>query len=283
MRSLRSSSPQPDLGHRAGYPLGGGPKSLGQVPGRASWRLLAALVVVAGSCTFGSASPPAPKPGPTYFSGVYVALGASETAGIGTQDLPREAFPERLLQLLGPGVTLYNFGMARETTQAALKDELPQALALHPALATVWFNVDDLIAGVSVEDYSARLDQLVGGLRRAGVRVLLANTPQLEHLPAYAACRPNPPPGSVQCPLGSVVLPPPDEVVADEQAYNAAIATVAAREGATLVDLYAAGDVPDQHPGYVGRDGFHPSAEGASAIATTFAAALGIPVPSPSP
>ncbi|TMC01696.1 MAG: SGNH/GDSL hydrolase family protein, partial [Chloroflexi bacterium] len=73
------------------------------------------------------------------------------------------------------------------------------------------------------------------------------------------------------------------QVVAEEQAYNAAIAAVVAREGATLVDLYAAGDVPDQHPGYVSRDGFHPSAEGAAAIAATFAAALGIPPPSPTP
>jgi acyl-CoA thioesterase-1 len=173
-------------------------------------------------------------------------------------------------------VTLINFGIPRETTQAALQDELPPALAVHPALATVWLNVDDLIAGVPVADYESRLDQLVGALRRAGTRVLVANTPQLEHLPAYAACRPNPPPGSVQCPLGSVVLPPPDQVVADEQAYNAAIAAVAAREGATVVDLYAAGDVPDQHPGYVSRDGFHPSAHGAAAIAGTFAAALGV-------
>jgi lysophospholipase L1-like esterase len=241
------------------------------------------VVVLAGSCTFGSAPKPAAKPSPKTYSGVYVALGASETAGIGTQDSPREAFPERLLQLIGPGVTLYNFGIARETTQAALKDELPPALALHPALATVWFNVDDLVAGVPVDDFASRLDQIVGGLRRAGVYVMVANTPQLEHLPAYAACRPNPPPGSVQCPLGPVVLPPPDQVVTEEQAYNAAIAAVAAREDARLVDLYAAGDVPDEHPGYVSRDGFHPSAEGASAIATTFATAVGVPLPSPSP
>lgn len=246
-------------------------------------RALALLALVAGACTPGAAQHAAAKPSPTSYSGVYVAIGASETAGIGTDDSPREAFPERLLQLVGPGVTLYNFGIPRETTQAALRDEVPPALAVHPALATVWLNVDDLIAGVPVDDYESRLDQIVGPLRRAGAHVLVANTPQLEHLPAYAACRPNPPPGSVQCPLGSVVLPPPDQVVADEHAYNAAIAGVAAREGATLVDLYAAGDVPDQHPGYVSRDGFHPSAEGASAIAATFAQALGIPRPSPSP
>ena len=246
-------------------------------------RLLVLVVLVAGACVPGSAQRPAPKTSPPLTFGVYAAIGASETVGIGTQDPPREAFPERLFQLLGPGTVLYNFGIARETTQAAVRDELQPALAVHPALATVWLNVDDLIAGVSLDDYESRLDAIVGALHRAGARVLVANTPQLEHLPAYAACRPNPPPGSVQCPLGSVVLPPADQVVADETAYNAAIAAVAAREGATLVDLYAAGDVPDQHPGYVSRDGFHPSAEGASAIAVTFAAALGIRLPSPSP
>jgi lysophospholipase L1-like esterase len=244
---------------------------------------LVLAVLLAGACMPGAAQPPPVRPSTYSFTGVYASLGASETTGIGTQDPPREAFPERLFQLLGPGTVLYNFGLARETTQAALKDELPPALAVHPALATVWFNVDDLIAGVSVDDYQARLDQIVGALRRAGARVLVANTPQLERLPAYAACRPYPPPGSVPCPLGSVVLPPPDQVVVDEQAYNAAIATVVAREGATLVDLYGAGDVPDQHPGYVSRDGFHPSAEGATAIAQTFATALGVPLPSPSP
>jgi acyl-CoA thioesterase I len=246
-------------------------------------RLVALALLAAAACSTGGAARSTPKASTFVLPGVYAAIGASETAGIGTQDPPREAFPERLLQLMGPGVTLYNFGIARETTEAALTDELPAALAVHPALATVWLNVDDLIATVPVADYEAHLDQIVGALRRAGARVLVANTPQLEHLPAYAACRPNPPPGSVQCPLGSVVLPPPDQVVAEEQAYNAAIASVAAREGATLVDLYAAGDVPDQHPGYVSRDGFHPSAEGALAIAQTFATVLGVPSPSPSP
>lgn len=240
---------------------------------------LAALLLAAGACQLGGSQRPAAKPSTPPVTGVYAAIGASETAGIGTDDSPREAFPERLLQLLGPGAVLYNFGIPRETTQAALQDELPPALAAHPVLATVWLNVDDLISSVPVDVYESRLDQVVGALRRVGARVLVANTPQLEHLPAYAACRPNPPPGSVKCPLGSVVLPPPDRVVADEQAYNAAIAAVAAREGATLVDLYAAGDVPDQHPGYVSADGFHPSAEGAAAIAATFGAALGVTPP----
>jgi lysophospholipase L1-like esterase len=245
---------------------------------------LAAAVTAAAvlsACSTGAANAPVASPPVHIGPQVYAAIGASESVGVGTDDPPRQSFPERLFQILGPGSVLYNFGIPSETVQKALTDELPPALAVHPTLATVWFNVDDLIASVPVADYEARLDQLVGALRHAGVRVLVANTPQLEHLPAYNACRPNPPPSSIKCPLPSANLPPPDQVEAEVQAYNAAVAAVASREGATLVDLNTAGDVPDQHPGYVSRDGFHPSAEGAQAIADQFAQALGIPLPSP--
>jgi lysophospholipase L1-like esterase len=244
--------------------------------------LAAAALLALAAC-----SPPAPAAAPTARPAapaaspgggqiVYAALGASETAGIGTADPLRESFPQQLYARLGPSAVLYSFGQPGETTEAALRDELPGALAVHPTLATVWFNVDDLVAGVTVADYEARLDQLVGGQRRAGVqKVLVANTPHLDHLPAYAACRPDPPPGSPVCPLGALTLPPPDQIDALTQAYNAAVTRVVQREGATLVDLYASGEVPDQHPEYVSADGFHPSARGAAAIAATFAAAIG--------
>jgi len=241
----------------------------------------ALLLAVGAACSAGPGAPassgpsfPSPSPRQLLPAAVYAALGASETVGVGTRDPARDAFPQQLFQMLGAGSVLYNFGIPGETTQAALRDELPQALAVRPTLATVWFNVDDLVAGVPAADYESRLDQVVGGLRRAGVaRVLVANTPQLDHLPAYSACRPSPPPGSPACPLGSARLPPPDQADSLVLAYNAAAARVAARWGARLVDLYAAGEVPDLHPEYVSGDGFHPSTAGAAAIAATFAAA----------
>jgi acyl-CoA thioesterase-1 len=242
--------------------------------------LLAAMFLaampLAAACTSGAQTAGPARPSPPSPPTVYTAIGASETVGIGTEDPARESFPQQLFHRLGESAVLYNFGLPGETTEAALRDELPPALVVRPTLATVWFNVDDLVAGVSAADYEQRLDELVRSLRGAGARVLLANTPQVDHLPAYNACRPDPPPG-VRCPLGAVTLPPPDQVGALVQAYNQAIARVAAREGATLVDLYAAGEVPDLHPEYVGRDGFHPSAAGAAAIAATFATALGLP------
>ena len=238
-------------------------------------QLLAAVAVALSACATGAQDATPENRTTNGPAVVYVAIGASETAGVGTRDPLRDAFPQQLFQRLDQSALMYSFGLPGETTEGALRDELPGALAVRPTLATVWLNVDDLAAGVPVVDYEAQLDQIVGGLRGAGARVLIANTPHLDRLPAYSACRPNPPPGSPKCPLGSVALPPPDEVDGQVQAYNAAIARVAERNGATVVDLYAAGQVAVQHPEYVSSDGFHPSTAGAAAIAQTFAAALG--------
>ena len=235
---------------------------------------MAGLATAITACSSTSQHATAATQVPSIPPVVYVALGASETVGVGTRDPVRDAFPQQLFQHLGQTAVMFNFGLPGETTAGAVKDELPGALAVRPTLATVWFNVNDLVAGVASDDYEARLDEIVAGLRGAGARVLLANTPHLDRLPAFLACEPNPPAGSVKCPLSSLTLAP-GLVDAKVQAYNAAVAQVAQRNGATLVDLYAAGEVADLHPEYVSGDGLHPSAEGAAAIAAAFAQALG--------
>ena len=58
----------------------------------------------------------------------YVAMGASETAGVGTDHPERDSFPQQLLARLGRGAVLYDLGIPGETTSAALTDELPAAL-----------------------------------------------------------------------------------------------------------------------------------------------------------
>jgi acyl-CoA thioesterase I len=238
--------------------------------------LLLAAMLLAAACSQGSRSSVRATVRPSPPPVVYVALGASETAGIGTADPARQSFPQVLYQSLPRSAVLYNLGLPGETTAAAIQDELPAAVSGRPSLATVWFNVDDMAAGVSAADYEARLDRIVGGLREAGTaRVLIANTPRLDLLPVYLACRPNPPAGAVKCPLGGdVVLPPPNELSALVDAYNAAITRVAQRHGATVVDLAAQEATIAQHPEYVSSDGLHPSTQGAAAIAGAFADAM---------
>ena len=248
-------------------------------------RPLVALVSVVGlalaGCGAGQATalPHTPAAGAALPSagqaGVYVALGASETIGIGAAHPNQEAWPQVFYRTALPrAFVFYDLGIPAETTAEATARELPIALSLHPTLATVWFNFDDLVAGVSVVDYEQRIGNLLHQLRAGGrTHVLIANTPVLDKLPAYAACGTAPPPGSPRCPLIGQMLPAPLELDGLVDAYNAAVVRVAAREGATLVDLHAQGEVPVDHPDFVSADGFHPSTAGHAAIAAAFASA----------
>ena len=235
---------------------------------RALWvALLGALLVAA--CSSGSSPAVRPSAGANSSPAplTYVAMGASETAGVGTAQPERDSFPQHLLARLGRGAVLYDVGIPGETTAAALSDELPAALADRPDLVTVFFNVDDLVAGVSAQDFEARLGQIVGSLRAGGhTRVLVANTPPIDRLPAFVACQA----GQPACPMKGAAIPSRDQLDALVADYNAAIGRVVAAHGSTLVDLSAACTAIATHPEYLASDGFHPSAAGAAVLAQAF-------------
>jgi acyl-CoA thioesterase-1 len=209
-------------------------------------------------------------PGPI----VYAAIGASETVGAGTRDPLRQAWPQLFFNQALPGsAVFYNFGFPGATTAAALTEELPAAVAVHPTVVTIWLNVNDLLASVPPDTYEAQLRQLVAGVRQAGARrILIANTPDLDRLPAYLACN-----AAVatafHCPFHQPV-PNAATLNALVDAYNAAINRVSAAQGAEVVDLHIQGEVADAHPDWVSSDGFHPNAQGYEAIAAAFQTAL---------
>ena len=206
----------------------------------------------------------------------YVAVGASETVGVGADRPATQAWPEVLRRTALPeDARFVNLGIPGATVATALEKELPQAVRLAPTLVTVWLNVNDLVARVPLATYEDQLRRLVQGLRRGGAtRVLVANTPPLDRLPAYLACRPGAPAGS-RCELP--VVPEPELVRLAVAAYNRVIARVVAAEGAELVDLHAAGLAARSSGAerrLFGRDGFHPSTAGHRAVAEAFAEAL---------
>lgn len=214
-------------------------------------------------------SAPAPPAPPSAAPVVYAAIGASETAGVGADDPRTQAWPTVFFQRYLPTTaTYYNFGIGGEKIAGALNDELPQALAVHPNIVTVWLNVNDIIAGVSPDQYSAMLTEMIQPLRAGGAHVLVANTPYLDQLPAYLSCR-----KQKTSPCGNVGDLSPAQLDELTDAYNAAVAQVAQAEGATLVDLHSIGEMPLLHPTWISSDGFHPSTEGYTQIATRFGAA----------
>lgn len=239
--------------------------------------LAASLGLVLAAC--GAETPaalhPAPPIPPAGKAEVYVALGASETVGVGLDDQAlrlRDAWPQLFFnEALPRAATYYNLAVPGISSGDALQQELPEAMALHPTVATVFFTVDDLVQGVSAADYEANLDRIVHALRQDGKAVVLVgNAPHIDRLPAYQACVN----GTALCPLGpDATVPPPDVVNADIDAYDAAIARVVKREGAVLVDVAAQGADIVSNPNYVAADGLHPSPAGNAALAALFVSA----------
>ncbi|MBV8527502.1 MAG: SGNH/GDSL hydrolase family protein [Candidatus Dormibacteraeota bacterium] len=238
-----------------------------------------ATAVVLAAC---GAAPSSAIPGsgivvpPAGHPDVYVALGTSETAGVGLDDALRLRFVWSQLfynEALSRASTYYNFAIPGITTADALQRELPQALAVHPTVATVFFTIDDLVQQVTPTAYEANLDTIVHSLRTAGATVLIAAAPHIDGLPAYNACV-GVPGSTAKCPLPpGASLPPPAAVDVAIDAYDAAVQSVAARENGIIVDLRSRSYDITSHPEYISDDGLHPSALGDEQIANLFVAA----------
>ena len=191
---------------------------------------------------------------------VYVAVGASETVGVGAGD-PTLASPEVFRRrALPPDTVFTSVGVSGSTVAAALQQQAPRVVEFEPTLVTVWLNVNDLTRFVPPETYESQLRDLVHRLRRDGATtVLVANTPALDRLPAVTRF------GLDPALINGAV-----------EAYNRAIERVVRDEGAVLVDLHAASlaaRADGKEAGYISGDGFHPSAAGHEAAAEVFAAA----------
>ncbi|MGI8424697.1 MAG: SGNH/GDSL hydrolase family protein [Chloroflexota bacterium] len=185
----------------------------------------------------------------------YVALGASDAAGVGVEHPQRDSWVAVLAQRVPQPARLVNLGIPGVRLFEALEVELPPALEARPDLITIWLVVNDILTGISLDHYRADLDRLLGTLRaRTGARIAIGNVPNAPDSLPY---------------LG---LPPAERrVVADS--WNAAIAAVALVHGVTLVDLFRRWPLWD-HPEYIGPDRLHPTVVGYQALAETFHAVL---------
>lgn len=225
-----------------------------------------------GTSTAGAGIASHATSGPTGKAEVYVAVGASETVGVGADDPATEAWPRVLHERALPGSRFVDVGVSGSTLQAALAAQLPEALAARPDVVTVWLAVNDAVAGVPVARYERQLARLVRALRQGGrAVVLVGNVPDLWRLPAYRACLPGSggrPVDGVRCQLP--VVPARAQVKATVRAFNEAIARVVRAQGARLVDLAREDDLA----GLTAADGFHPSTEGHREVARAFARVL---------
>jgi acyl-CoA thioesterase I len=217
-----------------------------------------------------------PSVSPSGRALTYVAMGASETVGIGADHPQAQAWPQVFYRTALPrAAILVNLGVPGSTAARAVRDQLPIAIAVKPDVATVFLNVNDIVDQVPVSAYRADLEMLLEGLRSTGARVLVANVPPLDQLPLLKACLPFAPGPDGSCDTSRRISVEEIDRIVDD--FNGAIASVASATGAILVDLHGAGLKVREAGGeasIISSDGFHPSTAGHELIARTFAAAL---------
>jgi lysophospholipase L1-like esterase len=183
----------------------------------------------------------------------YVAIGASDTFGIGTSNPYMENWPTDLADKLNQKVHLINLGIPGITLHDALNLELPVALDSHPQLVTIWLGVNDIANNVPVYSYSQDLDLLMTRLvsQAPSAHILIANIPDLTLLPYFASYN--------QQALHHAV-----------EEYNVTISQEAQQHHAILVNLYQQIYNLRNHPEYISNDGLHPTDLGYLQIAEIF-------------
>lgn len=183
----------------------------------------------------------------------YVAIGASDSFGIGTDHPATQNWPTLIAGKLGQSVQLLNLGIPGATVAQANRDEVPIALDVQPQIITVLLGINDLDEQVPPETFAAEMRTLLTALAHStDAHIFVANLPDLSLLPYFAK-------------RSDVAT-----LTEWERDYNAAIASICTELGVTLVDLSAAWNLVAQHPEFIGTDGLHPSTQGAVEIADIF-------------
>jgi acyl-CoA thioesterase I len=216
------------------------------MPGRRRLLLAVPWLVLGGlACRPSAASTPSPRPI------TYVAIGASDTVGVGAANPELESWPAVLHGRLPAGSKLVNLGVSGSLLRQAIDQQLPVAAASEPDLVTVWLAVNDYAARAPLEPYLADLGTLLAELRsKTGATVLVGNIPDLSGIPA----------------AGRFDLRFQDR-------WNAGIEATVRQHETTLVDLRVIWREVRDHPEYISSDGFHPSTAGYRRLAEVFYAA----------
>jgi acyl-CoA thioesterase-1 len=185
----------------------------------------------------------------------YVALGASDAVGIGSNLPGSQGYVPLVAAHLPKGSHLINLGISGIQLHEALSQELPLALTTSPNLITIWLVANDFIGGVTYVNYLHDLNTLLQRLHvSTHARVVMANLPDLTRLPAFA----NETPSQKSHMLVAI------------QQWNKGIAQLAKKYGVALVDLFSQGSQLTAHPEYISGDGFHPSPSGYVQLANYF-------------
>ncbi len=183
----------------------------------------------------------------------YVAIGASDTVGVGATDPTTQAWPAVLAARLPADTRFTRAARGGIVLGEALKLEVGQAVAAKPTLITVWLAANDITRQVPIAGYQQQLDTLLTRLTgETHAQIVLLNLPDL-----------------------SLVLSPKlvpggsSQLRADVVNWNRVIESTAAPYGdrVLLVDLFPQSGIITSDSSVVSGDNWHPSTKGYAAIA----------------
>ncbi|HEY3083582.1 MAG TPA: GDSL-type esterase/lipase family protein [Chloroflexota bacterium] len=232
------------------------PTGGGAAPRPAGPTLATATAIPVSAKPVAAPSPTPPIVFPKGKTITYVAIGASDTVGVGAANPARDGWVPTLYRKLPPGSRLINLGISGAKLSEAVQAQLPKAIEARPDLVTVWNVVNDLNANVDIAAYERDLDRLLRELTgKTGAQILIGNVPDLARVPAYTN-------------LGI----PPEELRKEAARWNQLIARVAQKYPGRVyvVDLYARSAEIEIDEKLVALDDFHPSAKGYAKLADVF-------------
>jgi acyl-CoA thioesterase I len=179
---------------------------------------------------------------------VYAAIGASDVVGIGATDPSAESWVNALHAMMPPNTRFVRLGRGGITLREANRLEVPQAVAAHPDIVTLWNCVNDALRGVPLSDYMKDLRSALDKLtRETNASIVVLNVPDISTLMAQ----------NLDSQQEAMIR-------GGVQQWNKAIATTAAEYGGrvSVVDLFSVSDEIAEHPEYISPDNFHPSTTG---------------------
>ena len=205
--------------------------------------LLLTALLITGCLIWWSQRQPAAEVRP-----VYVALGASDTVGVGADRPESDAWVPLVDAALPDQPVLVNLGINGATVGDVLQQELPVTLDIKPNWVTLWPGVNDIRHGVDLPTFTQQMNNLLSQLQGTRAHVVVLTIPDLRLIPAFSSQNPT-------------------WLNATVHQWNEVITQAAQSHEAILVDLYA--DQPElaAHPEYVSGDGFHPSGAGYRRVA----------------
>ena len=194
---------------------------------------------------------------------VYVALGDSTGAGVGSRDGGYVARLFKRLEDRRPESKLSNLCVSGADTSDLVRDQLQKGVALNPDLVTIGIGINDIGHGLTLDQFAKNFDEILSTLKeKTHATIVVTNLPDISTAPRI----PNT--------MRSVYQRQIEE-------FCKRLEEIANNHGVTIFDIYTITkqELPS-HPEYFSGDGFHPSDQGyelwASQMWPTLAQAAGV-------